>query len=404
MGTLVNRLGGFVVSFLALYLTRERGLPIEDAGMVVGLYGAGSIFAGPIGGLSADRLGRRTTMVAGLLLGAMAMIALCHARERSHVAVATFALGLLGDLYRPAMSAATADLVPEHDRARAYGLMHWAVNLGFAIAPVLAGLLAEKNFELLFYGDALTTVVFAGIIWFRVPETRPRRPMEEARGGGEARGAGATVLGARRGGVRSIGVDFVTPFRDPILVAFAGLVFMVVVVFHQSIVTLPLDMRAHGISSSEFGSLIALNGLCIILIQPFAVGQLHRFPRSMVLAASALLSGVGFFVNVWASGPWLYGVAIVIWTLGEITMAPVAPTFVAALAPRDLRGSYQGAFQMAYGGGTFVGPIVGSRILGGLGATWLWTACLGLGLASALGHLTMVGPVRRRLAEARNER
>src|SRR6266545_582950 len=44
-GTLINRLGGFVQPFLAIYLTTERGLGIDVAGTVVALLGAGSLAA-----------------------------------------------------------------------------------------------------------------------------------------------------------------------------------------------------------------------------------------------------------------------------------------------------------------------------------------------------------------------
>ena len=40
-GTLVNRLGGFVLIFLTIYLTKERGFSDIQAGLVVGLWSAG---------------------------------------------------------------------------------------------------------------------------------------------------------------------------------------------------------------------------------------------------------------------------------------------------------------------------------------------------------------------------
>ena len=89
-GTLVNRLAGFVVPFLSLYLTQERGLPVEQATLIVSLHGAGSVVAGPVGGALADRVGRRTTLVAALWLGAAAMVLLGFSRSPLHIAVATF--------------------------------------------------------------------------------------------------------------------------------------------------------------------------------------------------------------------------------------------------------------------------------------------------------------------------
>src|SRR6266851_1796378 len=69
-GLIVNRLASFVIAFLSLYLVRERGLGPAEAGRILALYGVGFTIAGPLSGLFADRIGRRATMVAGLVLGA----------------------------------------------------------------------------------------------------------------------------------------------------------------------------------------------------------------------------------------------------------------------------------------------------------------------------------------------
>ena len=71
---LVNRLGGFLFTFLAIYLTETRGYSIQAAGLYVALYGAGSLLAGPLGGVLADSLGRRPTMLMSACLGALAML------------------------------------------------------------------------------------------------------------------------------------------------------------------------------------------------------------------------------------------------------------------------------------------------------------------------------------------
>lgn len=47
-GTLINRLGSFVLIFLAIYLTKGRGFSDAQAGLVLGLAGAG----GAVGTLS----------------------------------------------------------------------------------------------------------------------------------------------------------------------------------------------------------------------------------------------------------------------------------------------------------------------------------------------------------------
>ena len=145
LGTLINRLGSFVIPFLTLYLTQRRGLPIGQAALMVSLFGAGSFSAALIGGELADRLGRRPVMLLSFLLAPFNMIALGLVQPLALLALLTFTQGLLTDLYRPAVSAAIADLVPAEERPRAYGYLYWAINLGFAIAPVVAGLIARPR-------------------------------------------------------------------------------------------------------------------------------------------------------------------------------------------------------------------------------------------------------------------
>ena len=61
-GMLVNRVGGFVLVFLAIYLTEVRGLSAAQAGAVMSVYGLGAIAGGPLGGALSDRIGRRSTL------------------------------------------------------------------------------------------------------------------------------------------------------------------------------------------------------------------------------------------------------------------------------------------------------------------------------------------------------
>jgi len=381
LGTLINRLGGFVSTFLAIYLTERRGYAVESAGLVVALYGAGSLCAGPLGGILADRMGRRKTLLIALLGSSAAMVNLGLARAYPHIAVGALLLGCLGDLGRPASNAAIADLVPPSERPRAYALLYWAINLGFAGSAILAGMLAKYDFLLLFLGDALTTAVFGLIVILRVPETRPS--------------AAAAVEDAGQGGApvgRSVGL--LAPYRDPVFLTVVLIQFAVAWCFCQSISSLPLDMSSHGIPMPRYGQLIALNGIFIVLLQPMVVRVIARTRRSHALALGALLTGVGFGLCALGHSQVLYAVSIIVWTLGEITLSPVVPTLIADLAPRELRGSYQGAYQLAWGGAALLGPSLGGLIMGHFGAHTLWLICIVLGVGAAWLHL-IAAPARR---------
>src|SRR3990172_7824280 len=88
-GTIVNRLGGFVIPFLALYLTGPRGLPVSQAALMVSLFGAGSFGASLIGGELADRLGRRPVMLISFFIAPLAMLMVGLAQPIAVIAAAT---------------------------------------------------------------------------------------------------------------------------------------------------------------------------------------------------------------------------------------------------------------------------------------------------------------------------
>ena len=164
LGTFVNRFGSFVMPFLAIYLTRD-GFSATQAGVAVSAYGAGHIFASMIGGYLADRIGRRYTITLSMFGSAVMMLALSQARAYPVILVCTFFVSLVGELYRPAATALLGDLVAPEQRVIAFGMYRFAVNLGFALGPATAGLLANRSFFFLFAGDAATSLVY-GIVAF----------------------------------------------------------------------------------------------------------------------------------------------------------------------------------------------------------------------------------------------
>jgi MFS family permease len=376
VAALVNRLGGFVYTFLALYLHRARHFTIAQAGFVVTLYGLGSFVSGPVGGYLADHIGRRRTMLASFVLGALAMLQLGFARAPAHIALSALLLGFCGDLFRPAQAATVADVVAPADRTRAFGYLYWAVNLGFAGAAMLAGFLARSSFTLLFVGDAATTLACGLIIYRFVPETHPER---QAAPSGEKRPR----------------PDPRVPLRDGVFMFFVLAQFLVMLVGSQGNSTLPVDVTGHGVPESSYGMLMAINGLMIVLLQPLTVRFVRRYRRAHVLAGGALLQGVGFgLTGAGHTAAWYAG-TVIVWTVAELLYSPVAPTVTADLSPPHLRGSYQGTYLMAWGASVCLAPALGSLVLSRFGSAVLWSGCGAIGVTAALLHLA-IGPARRR--------
>ena len=365
-GMLLNRLGGTIFLLLGLYLTRERGLTPELTGLIISLYAAGGLLAGPIGGSSADRLGRRPTLLVGTAGSGLLMLALGAARSTATIVVLAPVLGFFTDACRAPLQAAVADVVPPCDRARAYGLLYWAINLGFALAASFGGALAAHHFGLLFVIDALTTFGYGAFVLWGVPETRP-----------------PPVLATASPRILDL------PLGDAPFLRFVLIQMLLLLAFVQVLVTLPLDMRAHGIGMARIGVLLGVNGVFIVVGQPIALRLLRRFGHLQWLVAGAVLTGIGLGTNAFAGQrPTLvYLIAAALWTAGEIGVSSSAPALVADFAPAARRGAYQGTYQLAWAVASTVAPTLGSLVLARLGAPALWLGCFATCLAAAGLHL-----------------
>ncbi|MFG2892542.1 MFS transporter [Streptomyces sp. NPDC048248] len=371
-GSLVNRLGSMVNPFLSLYLTGVRDVPIGTTGIILAVSGIGSVISQPLGGYIADRFGRRVALTGGMLANGATLLALGHAQSLTVLVAACFVLGVTIDLFRPAAQALVADAVPAADRTRAYGLLLWAINLGFSLAMVLGGYLASHGYQLLFWLDAGACTVFGVLVWFAIPETRPA---------GRERGAGG----------------FLAVGRDRVMLAFAGIIVLYAIVFQQAFATLPLAMTSTGMSSSAYGIVMGINGVVVIAMQPLIGHRLAAFDKSRVLATGFTVAACGNAVAAAASTAVGYAVAVAVSTLGEILVFAITAAVVADLAPARLRGRYNGLIGMAWGTGFLIAPIVGTRLLV-VGSTTLWLSCTALALLAALCQLGLAPALRRRAA------
>jgi MFS family permease len=374
-GTLINRLGMFVEPFLALYLSSARHLSLAVVGAVLASYGAGSVFSQLIGGALADKIGRRATLTAGMLANAAALLGLGYARGLGPLVAAAVAVGLTVDMYRPAASALVSDLVPAAERTRAFGLIFWAVNIGFSVAMVLGGTLARAGFTPLFWADAVTCAMFGLLVWRAVPETLPAADGERADGG------------------------FGAVLRDRLLVSFLLLMLIETCVYMQAYTTLPLAMSASGLHAQSYGLAMAVNGIVIVALQPAAGAWLGRLDHATVIAAGICFLGLGYGLTALAATTWEYAACVAVWTIGEILGNATAAALVAALAPPRLRGRYNGVFGLAFSIGFLIAPLAGTRLLAH-GRPVLWLSCAAACAVAAAWQLALGPAIRRRERDA----
>jgi len=369
----VGRAGGVVRSFLVLYLTQAQHLSPATAGAVVAAVGLGDIGSQLLGGWLGDRIGRRNTMLVGFVGAAVALTALGSADSMPGIWAAAVGVGLTIELFRPAGSAAVADL-PARQRIRAFGLLYWAANLGFSVATITAGILAKYGYGLLFWINVVASLAAALIVWWQVPDTRPA---------GSARTRQALLPVLR---------------RDRLMLAMMAIHVGYFTLFLQTFTTLPLVMTADGLGPATYGAVLALNGIAIVTLQPLAVRLLAGRNGSTVSAVSMLLVGVGAALGALSHGTAGFAGSVLIWTLGQIGIAVRFGDTFADLAPAELRGRYMGLASTTWSVGAVFGPLAGTVLLDLAGPAVLAAVCAITGIALFAAQRALAPALCRRAA------
>ncbi len=378
-GMLLNRSGAFLQPLLTYYLTGPLGMSLAEAARVVSVWGVGAVLGALIGGALTDRLGRKRTILMSSVGATAALLAFGQARTGLAIGALAFLLAALQDLQRPAVFAMVADVVPPVDRARAYALLYVAVNLAFSMAPVVGGQLARIGYDVLIHVSAGILVAYTLFVAVALRETKP-----------EARDDDAPSAGFR------------TALADGVYVRFLGLVTVSALLAFQGMVPLAAWMKSQGHDAAAYGQVLALNGVLIVLIQPWIADRVGRLDPARAYATAILLQGVGFAMHGLGSTLAWHATALCVWTAGEILATPINSAVVAELAPAHARGRYQGMMVMSWAlaGGT--APIVGALVMSNLRGEVLWAGCLAVGLLGAGGMLALGPSLRTRIREARS--
>lgn len=362
LATLINRSGTMVIPFLALFLTKERGMTSAEAGVALALYGLGGVGGSWLGGWFSDRIDPRRLM-AGSLAGAGAgFLILDHLEHRAALLALLFLTSLVGESFRPANLAALSNVSSPADRSRSFALNRLAINLGMSVGPAVGGFLALIDYGWLFVVDGLTCLAAAAFLAFAPAFS----------GMGRVGGRSASPLS---------GDPALRERIDGPLVAFLLLLAVLAMIFFQSTNTYALTLNEHyHFSEAWIGLLTAINTLVIVAFEMVLVHGLRSRDPVRVVSVGAVFTCLGFgLLPLGRSYAFVAG-TVLIWTVGEMLSFSVASAAIANRASDANRGRYLGYYTLVFAVALVLSPLAGTWIYERLGYAAVWYGCLALAL------------------------
>ncbi|RYD73600.1 MAG: MFS transporter, partial [Sphingobacteriales bacterium] len=172
---LLNRCGYMAVPFMGLYVTQALHRPESDAGIIISLFGVGSILGAAAGGKLTDVFGYRPVQILASLIGGIFFLLFAMVEDFTWLCVLAVVISFFSEAFRPANYAAIASYAAEGTETRSYSLNRLANNIGWAFGISMGGIIASYNYKLLFIVDGSVSVLVAFVIFFLLPAKKVQR-------------------------------------------------------------------------------------------------------------------------------------------------------------------------------------------------------------------------------------
>src|SRR5699024_6257987 len=189
-----------------------------------------------------------------------------------------------------------------------FNMLFLANNVGVAIGPALAGFIADFNFEYVFIANFFTYLLFFILVvcTFKQFDTKVVRQKQSKDVKGKIK-------------------------TNPGFYALLTLCMALVLCwmsYSQWTATISSYTQEIGISLSQYSMIWTINGLLIVVFQPFIRPLVKRWNNKLKhqLVLGLILMASSFVIVSVAETFTIFAVAMAILTLGEVFFTPVIPT------------------------------------------------------------------------------
>ncbi|SMC27978.1 Predicted arabinose efflux permease, MFS family [Clostridium acidisoli DSM 12555] len=368
----INRLGDFVMPFLALYLTQKIGMTSVAAGIIVTVSSIITIPASMIGGKIADKFGRKKSYMYSQFISAAALIP-CAVTKDPHITVVCLLIStFFNGFIRPAFTAMMTDILSPKQRQAGFSLQYLGINVGVSIGPIIAGFLFNNLLPMLFLGDALTSFLALILVWRNIEETKPSHITKSNNDNNFSEKA-------------EMGNVFQMLYKRPHICFFMIISIAYSFTYSQHNFALPITLKGiYGNDSSRiFGLLMSVNAITVLVLTVFITALTKKKHPLTNMIAVGILYAIGFGMIGHISSFSAFVLSTVIWTAGEILSSISSGVYIANNSPSNYRGRLSGISSVGWGIGSAVSTSISGVYIQANGYKSIWTLTLFVALVSA---------------------
>lgn len=354
-GRLLSQMGtGFTLYFLQIFFVNKVGLTATSVGFAIGSASISGIVGRVLSGSMTDSRwwGRRRTLLLSLFISAIAAGIIAIAQSFWMLVLGNVVMGFGVGLYWPATETIIADLSEGEQRQEAFTITRFADNAGLGLGVILGGswIALTQAYRALFIIDAISFVLFLGVVYFTIAETS--HPQTRGHHGWQG---------------------WMIASKDRRLRTYIVANIVITTYLAQIYSTMPLyfkNFAQQGVGLSE----VVITGLFSWHLGASVVSQLpvarflRRWPYPQGLMTSVGCWGLGFLLigmtGLASQGALIWAIlGLGVLAIATVAYMPIASSLVADLAPIEFRGVYLSINSLCWAVGYFLGPALGGLAL-----------------------------------------
>lgn len=366
---LINRSSNMAVPFMSLYMTQYLHRPPSDAGLIITLFGVGSILGAMAGGKLTDMIGFRSVQILSSIIGGVFFIFFSTITHFQTLCLFTVVISFFSEAFRPANFAAIATYASPGTQTRSYSLNRLATNLGWAFGSSVGGIVASFSYPMLFVIDGTVSVIAGIFILCFLPSAK-------------------ALIKSVTGHVKELAVR--KPWQDLLFVKFILLTTVLAICFFLMFRVVPLFYKeVWHLNEMVIGLVLGVNGLIIAFFEMVMISKIENKHSAIFYIVTGVLFISGSYVVLMVpevATVTLALLSITLFTVGEMFALPFINSFVMSRSCTANRGQYAAGYTLSWSVAQVIGPSAGFFIAERCGYNWLWLLLVLLLICCAAGY------------------